>query len=85
MLNIKIDTKLKMQAKKTADELGIPLGTIASALLRQFVREKEITLSVAHTPSASLIESIKEAQKEYASGDLKSYKGTKELFKGLAI
>ena len=46
MLHIKIDPKLKQQAKKTAEALGIPLGTIASAILRQFIRDKELHLYI---------------------------------------
>ncbi len=64
MLNIKIDAKLKSQAKKTAEEMGIPLGTIISALIRQFAREKEITLSVADKPSRYIKSVIAEVEDE---------------------
>lgn len=85
MLNIKIDPKLKQEAKKTAEALGIPLGTITSALLRQFVRDKEINLSIELKPSKYLVDAIEESRKEYASGKIKSYKGVQALFKGLGI
>lgn len=85
MLNIKIDVDVKKEAQKTAEAMGIPLGTIANILLRQFAREKEINLSLSHKPTNSLIQSIKEAEEEYANGKLKSYKGSKELFKALSI
>ena len=85
MLNIKIDARLKAQAKKIAEELGIPLGTIAVAFIRQFVRNKEVNLSIDLEPSRYLIDSIKEAEAEYKSGKLKSYKGTEELFKALKM
>ena len=83
MLNIKIDSKLKQEAKKTAEALGIPLGTITSALLRQFVRDKEINLSITLKPSKYLRDCIKEAEEEYASGKLDSYNGVEALLKGL--
>lgn len=85
MLSIKIDPKQKQEAKKTAEALGIPLGTIINALLRQFVRDKEINLSIPLKPSKYLIKSIKEAEKEYASGKLKPYKDINELFEELGI
>jgi addiction module RelB/DinJ family antitoxin len=85
MLSIKIDPKHKQEAKKTAEALGIPLGTIINALLRQFVRDKEINLSIPLKPSKYLIKSIKEAEKELKAGKLKSYKGVEELLKGLGI
>jgi addiction module RelB/DinJ family antitoxin len=85
MLSIKIDPKHKQEAKKTAEALGIPLGTIINALLRQFVRDKEINLSIPLKPSKYLIDSIKEGEKELKAGKLKSYKGVEELLKGLGI
>jgi addiction module RelB/DinJ family antitoxin len=85
MLNVKIDVDVKREIQKTAEAMGVPLGTIANILFRQFAREKEINISLAHKPSAYLIASIQEAEKEYNSGKLKSYKGTKELFKSLSI
>ncbi len=85
MLSIKIDSKQKQEAKKTAEALGIPLGTIISALLRQFVRDKEINLSIPLKPSKYLRDSIKEAEEEYASGKLKPYKDIDELFKELNV
>ncbi len=85
MLNIKIDVDVKREAQKTAEAMGIPLGTIANILLRQFAREKEINLSLSYKPNDYLKQSIKEAEEEYRSGKLKPYKGTKELFKALSI
>ncbi len=85
MLSIKIDSKQKQEAKKTAEALGIPLGTIISALLRQFVRDKEINLSIPLKPSKYLRDSIAEAERDYAAGKLKSYNGVAELIKGLGL
>lgn len=85
MLNIKIDRSLKEEAKKTAEAMGIPLGTIANILLRQFVREKEINVSLSYKPSEYLKKTIKEAEAEYKSKKLKSYKGAKEMLKALSI
>lgn len=85
MLNIKIDPKLKTAAKKTAEALGIPLGTITSALIRQFVRDKEVNFSIPLKPSKYLRNSIKEARAELASGKLKPYKDIQEMFKELGV
>ncbi len=84
MLNIKIDAKLKMQAKKTAEELGMPLSTVASALIRQFVREKEIHLSIPLKPSKYLVDVIEEAEQELKQGKAHGpYHGVDELMKAL--
>lgn len=49
-LTIKTDKQLKGAAQDTAEALGVPLTTIINAMLRQFVRDREITLSV-NTPN----------------------------------
>ena len=69
ILNIKTDKVLKKHAQETAEELGIPLSTAINAFLKQFVREKEITLSAnEYTPTPYLQKIIVEARKEYSEG-----------------
>lgn len=70
ILNVKTDKKLKLEAKKVADELGVPLSTVINAFLKQFVRDKEITLSANQFRPTPYLENILEqAQKEYEDGD----------------
>jgi addiction module RelB/DinJ family antitoxin len=70
ILNIKTDKKLKKSAQETAKELGVPLSTAINAFLKQFVREKEITLSANKLePSLYLQKIIKEAKKEFVRGE----------------
>ncbi len=49
-MTIKLDKGLRNDAKRVAGELGIPLTTIVNAYLKQFVREKNFSLSVYPTP-----------------------------------
>jgi len=44
-LTIKMEKKLRDDAKRTAQMLGVPLTTVMNAMLRQFVREQMVTLS----------------------------------------
>lgn len=63
VLNIKTERKLKREAQKVARGLGLPLGTIMNAYLREFVREKRIVFSVPPTPNVrtrKLLQDIKE-------------------------
>ncbi|MEX0931954.1 MAG: type II toxin-antitoxin system RelB/DinJ family antitoxin [Candidatus Paceibacterota bacterium] len=70
ILNIKTDKKLKAEAQKVASELGVPLSTVLNAFLKQFVRDKEITLSAnQYRPTPHLEGIIAQAQKEYEAGD----------------
>ena len=71
ILNIKTDKKLKADAKKVASELGVPHSTVLNAFLKQFVRDKEITLSANELkPTPYLIECIEEARREYEAGEV---------------
>ncbi|WP_028245802.1 hypothetical protein [Pseudoclavibacter soli] len=45
VLNVKIDPELKRQAQETAKSLGLPISTVVSAGLREFVRSRSITIS----------------------------------------
>lgn len=46
VINIKIDPKLKRDVKEVAEELGLPVGTIINAMIRELVRERRVVLSV---------------------------------------
>jgi antitoxin component of RelBE/YafQ-DinJ toxin-antitoxin module len=64
-LTIKIDKKLREDAKKAAAEVGVPLTTVVTGMLRRFARDKEITFSVYPIPKPEKI-----AQWERDSGDM---------------
>jgi antitoxin component of RelBE/YafQ-DinJ toxin-antitoxin module len=45
VLHVKLDPELKKQAQEAAADLGLPLSTVVSANLRQFVQTRSITIS----------------------------------------
>jgi antitoxin component of RelBE/YafQ-DinJ toxin-antitoxin module len=51
VLSIKTDKKVKEDAQKAARELGLPLGTILNAYLRELAREKRVVFSVPPEPN----------------------------------
>ncbi|NBD73625.1 type II toxin-antitoxin system RelB/DinJ family antitoxin [Patescibacteria group bacterium] len=70
ILNVKTDKKLKEEAKKVSQELGVPLSTVINAFLKQFVRDREVTFSAnQHRPTSYLERVLAEAQREYAAGE----------------
>jgi len=83
ILNIKTDKKLKAEAKKVADDMGLTLTTVVNSMLKQFVREKEITFSVNEYPSPMLREAIKEARAEYEAGELEIFSNVEDLIADL--
>jgi antitoxin component of RelBE/YafQ-DinJ toxin-antitoxin module len=66
VLNLKIEKTLKTEAQLVAEGFGIPLGTIVNALLRQFVRTKEISLNMSYEPTRFLQSVIKESEADLA-------------------
>lgn len=45
VINIKTDPRLKKELKTVARELGLPVGTIVNAYLRELVRERRVVFS----------------------------------------
>lgn len=80
ILNIKTDKKLKAEAKKVSEELGVPLSTVINAFLKKFVREKEITLSAnPYRPTPYLEQILEEAQAEYKAGEAAVFESADDM------
>lgn len=45
VLNVKIDKALKQQAQEVAKAIGLPMSTVVATNLREFVRNRSITIS----------------------------------------
>ncbi len=67
MVNIKLDKKLKNQASKLAEQMGFNLSSIISATLRQFVVNKEISISLKPKMTPYLESIISDVKKEKQS------------------
>ena len=85
LLTVKVDKKLKSAAQKTAEEMGIPLGTFINMTLRQFVRDKELNFTLGYTATPALARSIRQAEKEIAKGEFEGPVSLNQLFKKLKI
>ncbi|OGF83116.1 hypothetical protein A2924_04025 [Candidatus Giovannonibacteria bacterium RIFCSPLOWO2_01_FULL_44_16] len=66
VINIKTDKKVKDEAKKIAEEMGLSLSAVINAQLKQLVREQEMRFSVAPKMTAYLENVAKEAREDYA-------------------
>jgi addiction module RelB/DinJ family antitoxin len=74
VINIKTDAKVKAGAQKVASELGFSLSSLINAYLRQLIKTKSVSFSLAKDePSELLIKAIKEAERERESGDYYSF------------
>lgn len=45
IINVKVNKTLKVEAQDLADEIGVPLTTVITASLKEFVRSRSLTVS----------------------------------------
>ncbi len=63
----KLEKKVRDDAKKVADTMGVPLSTVANAMFKQFIRDRTLVLDAdcpypSHTPNAETRRAIRDAQ-----------------------
>jgi addiction module RelB/DinJ family antitoxin len=80
-LHIKIDSDIKEKAQHTAEELGLSLSAVTKALLKQFIRTKQLSIRVDEIPNAQLIKSLKQSEKDMRDGKTLSFKSNKDALK----
>lgn len=68
-VHIKIESDIKIQAQKTAGELGLSLSAVMKALLKQFIRTQRLSVGVGEEPSTYMIEALRKSDKEYKEGN----------------
>ena len=83
-VNLKIDNIVKIQAQKTAAELGLSLSSVVNAVLKQFARTGKLELSNSYTATPFLEDLVIEARKEFEEGKTSGpFNNTKDLMKHL--
>ena len=70
VLNIKINKELKKQAQAAAKALDLPMSTIVSASLREFVRTRSITISDTPRLKPEVEAELLEMSRQYKEGTL---------------
>ncbi|MFA5936421.1 MAG: type II toxin-antitoxin system RelB/DinJ family antitoxin [Candidatus Paceibacterota bacterium] len=83
VINFKIDSKLKSEAKEVLDEMGLNFSVAINAYLKKLILEKRIEFTVPEIPNTRLRKSIKDGEKEYKSGKMKIYKTHEDFEKAL--
>lgn len=67
-INFKTDAKVKSEAYKTANEMGVNLSVVLNGLLRQFIRTKTVVLTANEEPSEYLINALNESREDIKRG-----------------
>lgn len=70
VMSVKTDKKLKKEAQSIAKQMGIPLGTIMNAFLRQFVHNKTVffTLEGSEVMTKAMEQSLAKIENDVRTG-----------------
>lgn len=86
VVNFKTDKKIKTEAQKIAEKMGLNLSDVLNIYLRRFVMGKRIYINLNEdesNPSDKLLEAVKEAKEELKNKSYNSFKSAKEAIKYL--
>lgn len=82
VVNIKVNPTVKKQAQHVARELGFSLSSLINAYLKQLVKTKAITFSVAREePTDYLLKALKESREDIKKGRVISFKKGQDALK----
>lgn len=79
VMSLKIEKSVKEQGQKAAAALGLPFGTMITVLIKGVIHSNTLSASFGETPSARLIQSIEEAEKDHKNGDYYTANTAEEL------
>lgn len=65
IINVKTDVKVKKDAQKIAEELGLSLSAVVNAQLKQFVRDRSVYFSTIPRMTRGLEDILGEAEKDF--------------------
>jgi len=68
VLNVKMDSELKTELQKTAEDIGLPVSLILTNLTRQFINEKRITFGVQYIPNKKTAKILREIDRDIKLG-----------------
>ena len=76
VINVKTDRDLKLEAQDVARELGLPLGTLINAYLRDLVRERRAVFTAHPMPNQKTQKILDAAIADVKSGNTKNFSPT---------
>ena len=77
VIQIRTDPKLKAAAMVVAEELGLSLSSLIKGFLSHLTKTKQVSFAVSETPTAYLLQAIKEAEAEYANSKTTHFDSSK--------
>jgi addiction module RelB/DinJ family antitoxin len=79
-LHIKIEPKIKEEAQKAAEEIGLSLSAVTKALLKQFARTRRLSVGeLPEIPNARTAAELRQSMEDIKAGRGKSFKNMQEM------
>lgn len=79
---ITFEPDVKLEAQRTARQLGLSLSGLINRLLRDFVKAKKIEYDESH-PTQYMIDSLRESEEDYKAGRYISFNSVDDAIKYL--
>lgn len=73
MLNVKMDSKLKKEIQKVANEMGLPVSTLINNAARKIVEARSVTFQAPLIPNAKTAKILDEAMADIKAGKHKKW------------
>ena len=83
VLNVKVDANLKKSAQEVARAMGLPISTVVSNLLKQFIANRSITFEESYMPNARTAKIINEAREDHKAGRLQTFNSMEDFIADL--
>jgi antitoxin component of RelBE/YafQ-DinJ toxin-antitoxin module len=68
VLNVKVDTDVRDVAREVASAIGIPLSTVVNAYLKDFIRNRHVTLSADPQYNPRIVKELHQLSAEMKKG-----------------
>ena len=68
IINLKVSKELKHEAQELANEIGVPLTTVITANLKEFVRSRSLTVSALPRLKPEIEKELGQAIADYKAG-----------------
>ncbi|MCL4366415.1 type II toxin-antitoxin system RelB/DinJ family antitoxin [Patescibacteria group bacterium] len=74
IVNVKVNPKVKKEAQKVAEDLGLSLSSLINGYLRHLIRTKTVNFSLSEEPSEYMIQALKESKADIKAKRVISFK-----------
>lgn len=68
VVNVKVNPKVKKEAQKLAEDLGLSLSSLINGYLKQIIRTKKVSFDLSYEPTDYLIQALEEAKRDKEEG-----------------